>query len=435
MKRIAALLTLLVVLIAGYWVWQRYAFLLQPLPESDISGLFVDEDKSKTDNMLNDTPIDWQSDSLNEKPSEAIDISFLNDEPVIAKRTDVDSEINLSSLESESQSIESKVADFIGITPDQIALMKQASGKVVCVFDPIGEGGDIAQLMKGFQGILLDQGVKLNIKNMNSERVVVDSFKAGQCDAMAVTGMQTREFVSFAATFEAIGALPSTADVSTILKALSSPELNTAMQQGEYEVAAVFPVGNVYAFVSQWNINSNAQQQFIGKKIAVFDNDTVALEMIRQMGGTPVQVNTTSFAGKFNNGAVNVIFAPSVVYEPMELYRGLGQHGKIIQYPLIHLSYQLVIRHKKFPDGFGQILRQAVYKSRGFLMEYAYLTEKRIPKKYWYVPSQQKQKQLQTILLDAQTKLRDAGFYNADMLKLMKQARCKREPEHYACFK
>lgn len=437
MKRILAWVILLIILASSYWAWQRYAFLLEPLPETDVSGLSIDESKSEPTSTVDNSAINWHSEPLGSslQASQAIDISFLENDSVdaVASNSNSVDEIALSELISEPQDVESRVADFMGIKPEQLALMKEATGKVICVFDPIGEGGDIAQIMKGFQRIMLDREVKLDIKNMNSERVVIDSFKAGQCDGMAITGMQTRAFVPFSATFEAMGALPSSADVSGILKAISSPELNAFMRKADYEVAAVFPVGNVYAYVNNWEPNKSVQQQLVGKKIGVFDSDAVALEMIRQMGGTPVQVNTTSFAGKFNNGSVDVIFAPSVVYEPMELYRGLGESGKIIQYPLIHLSYQLVIRHQRFPEGFGQILRQAVYKGRGFLMEYAYLTEKRIPEKYWYIPKQKEQKQLQNTLLDAQSKLREAGIYDADMLKLMKQTRCQREPTHSEC--
>ena len=57
--------------------------------------------------------------------------------------------------------------------------------------------------------------------------------------------------------------------------------------------------------------------------MAVFDNDPVAKTMVRRVGGSVVGASPSSFAGYFNNGSVDIIFAPAVAFDTMELYRGI----------------------------------------------------------------------------------------------------------------
>ena len=51
---------------------------------------------------------------------------------------------------------------------------------------------------------------------------------------------------------------------------------------------------------------------------------------------------------------VDVIAAPATAYRPLELYRGLGQNGGILIFLIAQVFLQVVLRHERFPEGFGQ---------------------------------------------------------------------------------
>ena len=42
-----------------------------------------------------------------------------------------------------------------------------------------------------------------------------------------------------------------------------------------------------------------------------------------------------------------------VAYKPFELYKGLGDKGVIVKFPLTQISANFIIRKDKFPEGFG----------------------------------------------------------------------------------
>lgn len=308
------------------------------------------------------------------------------------------------------------------------------SKNTLCLFDPVGKGGDMYALLKDFRTQALGWGVDLDLKAFDNESVIIDSFKAGQCDAIAVTGMKMRAFNKFTSTVEAVGALPEYMDVKALFDALSRPELAKYMRQGEYEVAAVMPVGNVYTFVRdrKW-VEEGLQDNFQGKKVSVFEGDNVSYEMIRSMGANPVMVNTTTFAGKFNNGAVDITFAPAVAYEPFELYKGLKPNGGIVRHPMIQLTFQMVIRHEKFPSDFAAKARKAAYDKMSYAMQYVHLTEKRIPEDQWVEPLLREQGAMNEMMRQARLKLRGEGIYDGNMLKLMRKIRCQRDPRHFEC--
>lgn len=444
MWRMIVFLVAVLMTVMAYVGWQRYSFLMEPLPKTDTSGLSIEDESLEIEQQSID--IDFlESEEIS--PSAEIDLSFVehteNNEIDISfllgdSEEDTSGDSRDLSVESVSPSprsrvvVENVVADFLDVDTSRLSAFKQVHDHPICIFDPVGQGGDIYEMVQSFQKLALDWGVKLTIKTYNSEAVVVDSFKAGRCAAIAVTGTKVRPFNRFAATIEAVGGMPDHRDIAVVLEYLTQPDIAPYLREGDYEVAGVFPVGNVYSFVRHWS-TVGLDSAFQGRKVGVYDSDGVSLEMIRQLGATPVLVDSSSFAGKFNNGAVDMVFAPAVAYEPMELYRGLGQSGKIVDYPLIQLTYQIVIRHKLFPDGFGELLREVAYKGRGFAMEYVHLTEKRIPNEQWYLPSAQESVGLQKTLLAAQEKLQKAGIYDGFMLQLMRKARCQREPTHYEC--
>ena len=76
--------------------------------------------------------------------------------------------------------------------------------------------------------------------------------------------------------------------------------------------------------------------------------------MVESIGASPVTATIANFGSMFNNGAVDVIAAPAVAFRPLELYKGIGTKGGVVNFALVQLTVQVLTRHAKFPADFGQ---------------------------------------------------------------------------------
>jgi len=88
--------------------------------------------------------------------------------------------------------------------------------RTFCVWDPVGSNGPFANLMKDVKIKSLTWGVELKIKAYTDETIASNDFKAGQCDAVAVTEISSRQYNSFTGSIGAVGALPSLAELKTV---------------------------------------------------------------------------------------------------------------------------------------------------------------------------------------------------------------------------
>src|SRR5690554_7883936 len=90
--------------------------------------------------------------------------------------------------------------------------------------------------------------------------------------------------------------------------------------------------------------------------------------MVLGFGASPVPTSIVNAGSKFNNRAVGVLPSPLVGYHVMELYKGTGDNGGIVNYPFTQITLQLVGRTDKFPQEVAQLMRQYFY-SRFLEME------------------------------------------------------------------
>jgi len=303
--------------------------------------------------------------------------------------------------------------------------------RTFCVWDPVGSGGPIVSMVKGLIPKSLSWGVKLNIEAYTDEKVAANDFKGEACDAVLLTDMSTRDFNRFTSTYNAVGAIPGESELKTLLSTLSSPKAGKLMKQGEYEIAGIFPIGSVFIFVKDKAIDN--VEHFQGQKMAVLNDDPVAANMVRRVGGSVVPSSLANFAGMFNNGSVDIIFAPAVAFNTMELYKGLEPNGGILEYPLLQTSLQLVIHHKKFPDEYGQKLRSYSLSMLDNMLEVVRTAEQEIPEKYWINIAESDKNQYMNYMRTARISLRDEGFYEPKALRLMRKVRCKHTPDNGEC--
>ena len=149
--------------------------------------------------------------------------------------------------------------------------------------------------------------------------------------------------------------------VRKFISLMSSPKAAAMVKAGPYEVAGIIPLGAAYAFVNDRQMKT--LQAAAGKRVAALDHDRSQAELIARAGARPVAANLTNFATMFNNGSVDVIIAPAIVYRPFELQKGIGRKGGVARFPITILSYQMIIRSSAFPEGFGQVSRSHFAKN------------------------------------------------------------------------
>src|SRR5690606_24793587 len=77
-----------------------------------------------------------------------------------------------------------------------------------------------------------------------------------------------------------------------------------------------------------------------------------AIHMVNHVGATVVPSDITDFGGKFNNGSVDICYAPALAYNAYELYKGLGDKGGSVRYPRAQLTLPLVARSNDLYDQF-----------------------------------------------------------------------------------
>ena len=308
--------------------------------------------------------------------------------------------------------------------------MAQAK-QVVCVFDLVGKNGDVYSLMKDYQLAAKNWGADIELRVGQNEAVIAEDFKAGKCDAISVTGMRGRQFNSFTGSLDAIGAIPDLNLAVKVMQGLASPTFAKHMVNGKYEVAGVIPVGDAFLLVNDRSINTVAKAA--GKKIAVLDYDQAQKDMVQQIGAQAVSADVTNFGAKFNNGQVDIIGAPAAVFKPLELHKGLGTKGAIVNYPILQVTGNIIIRPDKFPAGYGQKSREWVKGQLPRAFGILGKMKAEIPQKYWMQVPAADQPGYQKMMREARIDLTNRGIYDKRMMKLLWQFRCKQAAKNFEC--
>lgn len=306
-----------------------------------------------------------------------------------------------------------------------------AVAKKMCVFDLLGANGPVFSYMKDYKIAALNWGVELELKPYTNERVAAEDFKSALCDAVIFTGIRARQFNSFTGSLDAIGALPTYQYLKSVITTVSSKKAAKLMLSDPYEVVGISPAGTAYMFVNDRSIDTVGE--LAGKRIAILDSDPAQQEMVSFIGGSAAGSSIATMYSKFNNGSVDVAFGPAIVYEAMELYKGLEPNGGVIDFSLAQLTMQILIRKTEFPENYGQQSREYVLSRFDVGMESVKKYESTIPKKYWVAIPEFDKPDYREVFRQSRMRLRDKGIYNGKMLKLMRMLRCKKEPQQSEC--
>ena len=311
-----------------------------------------------------------------------------------------------------------------------------AETKSLCVFDLLGANGPIYAQMKDYKIAALGWGVDLRLKPYISEIKAAADFKTGLCAAVSFTGIQSRQFNSFTGSLDAMGALPSYAHLKTVINSISSEQAAPLMFNAPYEVVGVIPIGAAYLFVNDRSLVSDyadTEGGLASIRIAVMGNDPAQIELVSLLGTPSMSASIAEMYTKFNAGLVDVTYGPAVVFEAMELYKGLQPNGGVIDFPLAQLTLQIIIRTAEFPEKFGQKSREYTLSQFDKAVQLAKNHEHRITRQWWLSVSEINQNRYHEMYRKTRILLRNKGVYDAKMLWVMRMVRCKKDPLRLEC--
>lgn len=309
----------------------------------------------------------------------------------------------------------------------------------ICLFDPMGANGPIQQYAKDLVLEARKWNLYVEVKPYRDEVVAANDFKANQCDAVAISNLRAKQFNQYTGSFDAIGGLENYDQLKTALRVIhTNPKLTPLMINGSYEVAGLMPLGATYVMVRDRSISSI--EKAAGKRIAVFDWDKSQQRIVQQIGAQPVSADFTSFGSKFNNGQVDIISAPAIIFQPLELYKGIGTTGAVFRMPVAMLTGALVFNRdhllREVPD-----LDERIQRVREFMLSHidegfrmlVEMEKRSIPAKYWMdLPPNDKAKYIH-MMRDARLQMTKDGIYDARMMSVLKKVRCHHDPSSYEC--
>ncbi len=300
---------------------------------------------------------------------------------------------------------------------------------VFCVFDMAGRQGPLYGAMKEYALDARGWGVSLEVKAYTDERIAAEDLKAGQCDAALLTGVRARPLNTFTGSIDSIGGLPDYGSLKQVFTALNRPGAAELLRQGEFEVTGLLPLGAAYLFLRDRRINSVAKMA--GRKMAVLDYDPAQVRMVERIGAQGVASDVTNFAGKFNNGQVDVVASPAVAYLPLELYKGVGSQGVVLKLPVAQLTFQMISRRNAFPDTFGPASRSWFLNRFDPMMKAIRDAEDDIL--FFFPPPDGDAPKYVEMMREARVSMTEQGLYDRRMMRLMKKVRCIRAPAQAEC--
>lgn len=324
------------------------------------------------------------------------------------------------------------LAAVLGALCVQAAQAKVVAQPVVCVWDPIGQSGQIFDAAKTYALAAQKLGVDIKLKAYTDERVASEDFRVGQCHGLMATSIRTRAYSPVTAaidyggtaTIVKSGKIDIAASYEVVRKAIqvfASPAAAKLTIHDRFEIGGILPTGAIYTFARDRAVFTKG---FAGLRMPAFDDDKVQAYLIQRAGAQPVSADISNFVTKFNNGSVDVIFAPAVAFKPLEIYRGVGSKGGISRFPLAFSTLQVVLERGSFPEGFGEKSRQFWAGQAEQMITTVRKAEADLP------PELIVDYPLETAIAfvagqrDTRVDLAGKGFFDKQGLKVMKRIRC-----------
>ncbi|MEY4427450.1 MAG: hypothetical protein RLZZ182_139 [Pseudomonadota bacterium] len=326
-----------------------------------------------------------------------------------------------------------------------MALSGAAQAATLCVFDLVGTTGDAFNASKDYVLAMQRENVTLDLRAFPSEARAVEEFKAGRCDALFATGMRVRQFNTVSGSIDTYGAttivrngrLDINAGYEVLRKLLQiyaadSPQAQALMTQGRYEVGGVAPIGAAYLMAKDRRINSVEAMK--GKRIMSLEYDPAQSFMVRRIEAVPVLTDINTVMSAFRDNRIDIIALPALAFRPLRVEDTLGPNGVIGRFPLMMLTYQVILDRSKFPEGFGQKSRTwwvSQYDRALQLIRKAETLD--VSASLWLDPSPEATYRYNLMVQEGRIDMARQGIYDKRALRIMKKVRCHVNPTDNEC--
>ena len=300
-----------------------------------------------------------------------------------------------------------------------------------CVWDPVGNTGPFISFLKETKLKAISWGIDLQLDAYTDEKVASNDFKSGICAAVFLTNILAKDFVPFTAAFGAPGAIKTLDELKTLSASLNSSKAKKLITHDKYEVAGLFPIGEIYTFLR--DRTKTRISDISGKKVTILNGDLASTRFVELVGASPVHTSLATWAGQFNNGNVDVMFGPALAYNTFELYKGLGEKGGIIKHNILYAVMEMVVNNDLVPGDFGKNMRTHALSRFKELDSIVKQAESEIPQKYWIDLEEDNLAEYDAISKEVRLGLRDDKSYDAKAITILWKIRCKYNPSATEC--
>jgi hypothetical protein len=305
--------------------------------------------------------------------------------------------------------------------------------RTTCVWDVLGKQGPIYTTAVDQQLRLKHYGISMEVEAYTNEQDVVDKLKSGECDTSVMSGVQAKQFNDFTGSIGALGGLPSRRHMKYLLQVLASTHAHKKMQQGDYHIVGVIPIGDNYLFTHDGK-KPTIKRTFSGKA-SIVSNDASQKALFDAFGMKTIQgINTAAAAGSYNLADADVMISPLVGYNMFNLGTGL-KHGSIVDYPISQMTLQVVSRLDSIPPEVGQFLREDMFVKINMMYREVEKNSREVPRDKMFKFSPREEKLLDTKIAAIRQQVTDDGGYNKGMMKLQRKIRCKIDKTREECEK
>ncbi|MEJ5033449.1 putative solute-binding protein [Acinetobacter sp. MYb177] len=305
----------------------------------------------------------------------------------------------------------------------------------VCVFDLLGKAGESYKFLEEWALVSKKWGAQVQLISFQDEDLADKAFQNDKCDAVYMTSMRARTYNKFAGSIDALGGVPSNKiaqkAVEYVLDPRNTKRMTTTLQGENYEVAGIGLIGSAYIFVKDRSLNTIEKAQ--GKKFAILHYDRAQRMMVERVGAVPVMSDISNFIKKFNTGEVDVVAAPAYAYKPLEIEKGLGSKGAMLNFPVVNVTADLIVRPERFPAQFGEQSRQWFLQKIPQSFAMVQRLEAAIPSKIKMQLSKEDKEKYQRLLREGRIDLTKQGIYDPGMMRVLKKARCTVERTNFEC--
>ena len=305
----------------------------------------------------------------------------------------------------------------------------------VCVFDLLGKAGESYKFLEEWALVSKKWGAQVQLISFQDEDLADKAFQNDKCDAVYMTSMRARTYNKFAGSIDALGGVPSNKiaqkAVEYVLDPRNTKRMTTTLQGDSYEVAGIGLIGSAYIFVKDRSLNTIEKAQ--GKKFAILHYDRAQRVMVERVGAVPVMSDISNFIKKFNTGEVDVVAAPAYAYKPLEIEKGLGSKGAMLNFPVVNVTSDLIVRPERFPAQFGEQSRQWFLQKIPQSFAMVQRLEAAIPSKIKMQLSKEDKEKYQRLLREGRIDLTKQGVYDPGMMRVLKKARCTVERTNFEC--